>query len=59
MTLSQIIEKLEILQLTHGNVYLSVRHTAEHAFSPEDDLTRITDIKYNPDTNLATLYVNN
>lgn len=50
---------LENIRHEYGDVYVSVQHTAGHDFSPTDDLTNITKVKYNKKTNLATICVSN
>lgn len=59
MKISELIEKLEIAKRIHGDVYVSIRHTSAHEFSPYDDLINITDVQYNAEVNMVAVSVYN
>ena len=58
MKLYELLEQLERCREQHGNVYVTVRHTAKHEFTPADDLTEIR-TEYDGDENLFVIYVEN
>ena len=59
MKISELIDKLEEIQHEHGDIYLSIRHSASCEFSQMDDLTDIRTTQYDKDVNLAVIYVVN
>lgn len=58
MKLTELLDKLEQCRAQHGNVYIAVRHTARHEFTPADDLTAIS-AEYDSRNNLFVINVEN
>lgn len=56
--ISSLIDALDRIQAAHGDVYVSVRHSSNHAFSPYDDLTDL-DAVYDAEVNMAVIQVTN
>ena len=58
MKISELIYALERCRENHGDVYVSVRHTSRHQFSPTDDMTEIRP-EYDRNSNLFVIHVEN
>ena len=58
MKISELIDALERCRDDHGDVYVSIRHTARHQFSPSDDLMEIRP-EYDGRSNLLVIHTEN
>lgn len=56
--ISGLADALDKIRTAHGDVYVSIRHSAAHEFSPQDDLTDL-DVIYDAEVNMAVIQVTN